>query len=132
MMDNAGSHALSSALMRLMRPLVRLLLRRGVSFKAFSDLVRWLYVDVAVEEFGINRRKQSVSRVSVVTGLNRKEVSRLVNLAERRDQASSDKYNLSRVILAGGGPISVTTRGGQPRHQGGAAFQKLSADTAGT
>ena len=98
-MDNAGSHALSAALIRLMRPLVRLLLRRGVSFKAFSDLVRWLFVDVAMEEFGISGRKQSVSRVSVVTGLTRKEVSRLVNPREPRDKASSDKYNrLSRVI----------------------------------
>jgi hypothetical protein len=98
-MATTGSHALSAALVRMLRPLVRLLLRRGISFKAFSDLLRWLFVDVAMEEFGISGRKQSISRVSVVTGLTRKEVSRLVNHAERRDKASSDKYNrLSRVI----------------------------------
>ncbi len=99
MMDKTGSHALSAALMRLLRPLVRLLLRRGVSFKEFSDLARLLFVDVAMEEFGISGRKHSVSRVSVVTGLTRKEVGRLVNHPERQDKASSDKYNrLSRVI----------------------------------
>ena len=99
MMDKTGSHALSAALMRLLRPLVRLLLRRGVSFKEFSDLIRLLFVDVAMEEFGISGRKHSVSRVSVVTGLTRKEVGRLVNHPERQDKASSDKYNrLSRVI----------------------------------
>ena len=82
-MDKTGSQALSAALVRMLRPLVRLLLRRGVSFKAFSDLLRWLYVDVAIEEFGLSGRKQSVSRVSVVTGLTRKEVSRLINLPGR-------------------------------------------------
>lgn len=98
-MDKTGSQALSAALVRMLSPLVRLLLRRGVSFKAFSDLLRWLYVDVAMEEFGISGRKQSVSRVSVITGLTRKEVSRLINLPGQQDQASSDKYNrLSRVI----------------------------------
>jgi len=83
----------------MLRPLVRLLLRRGVSFKAFSDLLRWLNVDVTMEEFGLSGRKQSVSRVSVVTGLTRKEVSRLINLPGQQDHASSDKYNrLSRVV----------------------------------
>lgn len=98
-MEKNGSQALFASLARMLRPLVRLLLRRGVSFKAFSDLLRWLFVDVAMEEFGISGRKQSISRVSVVTGLTRKEVSRLINLPVQRDQVSSDKYNrLSRVI----------------------------------
>jgi hypothetical protein len=87
--------------MQLMRPLVRLLLRRGVSFKAFSDLVRWLYVDVAKEEFGISGRKQSVSRVSVVTGLTRKEVSHLVNPAERRDGPDNTPCRGDRRLAAG-------------------------------
>jgi hypothetical protein len=98
-MEKNGSQALFASLARMLRPLVRLLLRRGVSFKAFSDLLRWLFVDVAMEEFGISGRKQSISRVSVVTGLTRKEVSRLINLPVQTDQVSSDKYNrLSRVI----------------------------------
>jgi hypothetical protein len=83
----------------MLRPLVRLLLRRGVSFKDFAHLLKWIFVDVAAEEFGIAGRKQSVSRVSIVTGLTRKEVSHLLNITEQRDRESSDKYNrLSRVI----------------------------------
>jgi hypothetical protein len=87
--------------MQLLRPLVRLLLRRGVSFKAISELLKWLFVDVAMEEFGISGRKQSVSRVSVVTGLTRKEVSRLLNLPGQRDKASSGKYNRLARVIAG-------------------------------
>src|SRR5512143_55146 len=98
-MRGTGSSALSAALVRMLRPLVRLLLRRGVSFKAFSDLLKWIFVDIAAEEFGIAGRKQSVSRVSIVTGLTRKEVSRLLNITTQRDRESSDRYNrLSRVI----------------------------------
>jgi hypothetical protein len=100
-MEKTGSQALSAALLRMLRPLVRLLLRRGVTFKAFSDLLRWLFVDVAMEEFGLSGRRQSISRVSVVTGLTRKEVSRLINLPAQRDQVSSDKYNRLARVIAG-------------------------------
>ncbi|MEA3232214.1 MAG: DUF6502 family protein, partial [Thermodesulfobacteriota bacterium] len=58
---------LSAAVIRLLRPLVRILLRNGVSYRTFSDLAKWVYVDVASKEFGIKGRKQSTSRISVVT-----------------------------------------------------------------
>lgn len=98
-MNAAGSTALSAALVRMLRPLVRLLLRRGVSFKSFSDLAKWVFVNVAAEEFGLIGRKQSISRVSVLTGLNRKEVARLFRFPEPIDRESAEKYNrVSRVI----------------------------------
>lgn len=62
---------------RILKPLVRIMLRNGIASDAFTDLVRKVYVDIADEEFGIPGRKQTVSRISVVTGLNRKEVARL-------------------------------------------------------
>ena len=74
--------ALSAAALRLLRPLVRILLRGGISYKTFADLVKWVYVDVAMKEFGIAGRKQSISRVSVITGLSRKEVLRVRRLSE--------------------------------------------------
>jgi hypothetical protein len=121
-MRGTGSSAFSAALVRMLRPLVRLLLHRGVSFKDFAHLLRWVFVDVAAEEFGIAGRKQSVSRVSIVTGLTRKEVGHLLNIAEQRDRESSDKYNrLSRVIAgwrrdpefrdSRGGAVSLDIKG---------------------
>jgi hypothetical protein len=70
---------LFKALFKLMRPLVKLLLRYGVSHSEFVEVLKRIYVNVAESEpeFRLEDRKQSVSRVSVITGLNRKEVSRI-------------------------------------------------------
>ncbi len=100
-MPNAGSHALTAALVRMLRPLVRILLQRGVSFKALSDLLKWLYADVAAEEFDIAGRRQSISRVSVITGLTRKEVARLLDQNKPRDRDSTEKYNRAARVIAG-------------------------------
>jgi hypothetical protein len=62
---------------RILRPLVRIMLRNGIPSDALTELVRKTYVDVADEEFTIEGKRQTLSRISVITGLNRKEVSRL-------------------------------------------------------
>jgi len=91
---------LSAAVLRLLRPLVRLLLRNGVSYGTFSDLAKWVYVDVARKEFAISGRKQSTSRVSVITGLSRKEVMRVQKLSQPDDQAKTEKYNRAARVIA--------------------------------
>jgi hypothetical protein len=81
--------------------LVRILLRNGVSFHTFSDLAKWVYVDVARKEFGLRGRKQSVSRVSIITGLSRKEVTRVQLISAPEDRTSRERYNrAARVITA--------------------------------
>jgi len=88
-----------SAVVRVLRPLVRILLRNGISCGTFCELVRWVYVDVAFREFPLPRRKQSISRVAVITGLTRKEVRRLREIPEPDDLGVAARYNrLVRVI----------------------------------
>lgn len=60
-----------------MRPLVRLLLRYGITAPAFQELARKEFTDVAFDDFPVSGRSQSASRVAVITGLSRKEVARL-------------------------------------------------------
>lgn len=92
--------ALSSAVLRLLRPLVRILLRNGMSYGTFADLARWVYVDVAMQEFTIEGRKQSTSRVSVLTGLSRKEVKRMQGIRRPDDSHQDEKYNRAARIIA--------------------------------
>lgn len=60
-----------------MRPVVRFLLGRGVSWSEFRDLSKEIYVDVARQENGIDGRPMNNSRVAMLTGLSRREVSRV-------------------------------------------------------
>ena len=62
---------------RLLRPLVRLLIRSGVTFPVFADLLRGLYVDVALRDLLTDPGARTDSRVSLLTGVHRKEIRRL-------------------------------------------------------
>lgn len=68
-----------AALRRLLRPLVRLLLTHNISFHAFSELVKSTYVKVSEEEFRLAYKPQTDSRISLLTGIQRREVNRLRN-----------------------------------------------------
>ena len=100
-MSQKLNNALLSAVLRLLSPLVRILLRNGIPYGIFADLARRVYVKVAMEEFGIPERKQSVSRASVITGLSRKEVSRIYNLPEIEDVDAVDRYNRAARVISG-------------------------------
>jgi hypothetical protein len=114
-MSNAALHALTAAVSRILRPLIRILLRHGVSYNTFADIAKSLYVDVAMEEFGIEGRKPSVSRTSIITGLTRKEVMRVRQNPKPEDSATTEQYNrAARVISAWLRDSQFVTPDGQP------------------
>jgi len=90
--------ATTSLMKKVLRPLVRLLLRNGVAYADFSDVARRVFVEVASEDFGLPGRKQSVSRVSVLTGVNRKEVKRLLEEPEQPEDITKDNNRAARVV----------------------------------
>ncbi len=69
--------AVMAALARLLRPLVRLLLAHGVTYPALSRYLKHVYVDVAERHFALDERAMSDSRVSLLTGVHRKDVRAL-------------------------------------------------------
>ena len=100
-MADTKNRVLYAAMARILRPLIHILIRNGISYGTFADLAKWLFVDVANREFAIEGRKQTISRVSVITGLNRKEVKRVSELPTPDDQASSERYNRAARVIAG-------------------------------
>ena len=68
-----------SAIRYLLSPLVRLLLSNGISFQVFSELVKSAYVKVAEKEFRLDSKPQTDSRISLLTGIQRREINRLRN-----------------------------------------------------
>lgn len=93
--------AILAAYKRLLRPLVRILIRNGVSFGEFSEIAKDVYVEVASDDFQLPDKNMTQGRIAILTGLTRKEVNRLITerANKRRDYAS----NLNRVarILSG-------------------------------
>lgn len=89
------------AIVRILRPLVRILLRYGVSAGAFEELVRRVYVEVAEKDFQVEGKKQTASRVSVITGLNRKEVARIQKLPPVEQTDVDERYNRAVRVITG-------------------------------
>ncbi len=71
-----------AAIRRLLRPIVRQLLAYGVTYPMLDELLRSLYVEIAERDFALAYKRQTDSRVSLLTGLHRKEIARLRRLPE--------------------------------------------------
>ena len=87
---------LLAAYRKLLQPLVRLLIRSGISFGETAEVMKAVFVEVAGRDFDLPDRKTSVSRVAILTGLTRKEVARQQEML--RDGILNVDSNLNRVI----------------------------------
>ena len=92
---------LLAAFAQLLRPLIRILIRNGVSFADFAEVAKTVYVASAAEDFALPGRKASGARIAILTGLTRKEVKRISDLA--KGAPSEQPSNVSRAgrVLAG-------------------------------
>lgn len=82
-----------------MVPFVRLLLRYGVSYKDFSDIVKRVYVEVAEKEFLIEGRQQTVARIAVLTGLTRRGVKEV--MVETTEEKKNFSMNRAGKVASG-------------------------------
>lgn len=102
------SPAFVLALRRALRPLVRLMLARGVTLPYLTELLKALLVEVADKEFRIGTKAPTDSRVSLVTGVHRKDVSRL------RQAMNSSAESVPQVVSLGAQLVAVWL--GSPRY----------------
>ena len=65
-----GSIAALLALRRVLRPMVKLMLARGITFPYLSELLKSLFVEVADREFRVDITEPTDSRVSLISGVH--------------------------------------------------------------
>lgn len=70
--------AFMSAIKRVLRPLIRLLLAKHVTYSYLITILKSLFVEVAVADFSSDG-KQTDSRLSLLTGIHRKDIRRLLD-----------------------------------------------------
>ena len=75
-MTDAVRLGLLLAYRKLLRPLVRILIRNGVSFSELAEILKNVFVEVAERDFNLPERRTSQSRIAILTGLTRKEVAK--------------------------------------------------------
>jgi hypothetical protein len=86
----------------LLLPVVRFLLRHGVTWSEFSDLSKDAYVLVARSDYGIQGRPTNNARTAILTGLSRREVARVRDrLVQGGVTAEENQGNRISQILTG-------------------------------
>ncbi len=88
-------------LIQIFRPLVRMLLRLNVPFHVVSDILKWTYVDVANQYFGINGKAPTKSRIAVISGLSRIQVDQQLKLNLFSEDNSHRKWHRAGRVLTG-------------------------------
>ncbi len=101
----------------LLRPVVRFLLRHGVTFREFAELAKDAYVAVARADHGIQGRPTNNARVAMMTGLSRREVARIRDrLLEGAGPAGGSQGNrISQLLSAWHADREFCDEKGQPR-----------------
>ena len=107
---------LLKAARRLMRPLVRLMMRSGLTFPILADMLRSLFVEVAANDILTDPKARTDSRISLLTGVHRKEIRRLRELPADLASGAPDVVTLgSQVVARWVGTSSYTDEAGSPR-----------------
>ncbi|MEO1776349.1 MAG: DUF6502 family protein [Pseudomonadota bacterium] len=127
---NEGSTALlTAALSRVLRPLVRLMIQRGLGYPAAATLLRRLFVEVAEEAFALPGRRITDSRLSLLTGVQRREVKALRDGADSA-QTPAVHGPLPRLLARWRSDPAWQEGAGGPRRLDRAAFEALVAEVS--
>ncbi len=133
-----GSPRLVGALRRVLRPIVKLMLSQGLPIQRATALLREVYFDVASAELQAGGERASDSRLSLMTGIHRKELKRLREAARGDDamphsvslgvQLVSQWISAARFLDANSEPRALprAQRGAKPG-EGVATFDELVA-----
>lgn len=92
-------------------PIIRFCFRRAIKFQEFSEVARHLYVRCAEESLSKAGYDSNVSRVAIATGLQRREVTRIL---KQPDTIEPEPAMLHKVIGQWSGSAQFLERG-KPR-----------------
>ena len=88
---------LLQTLTTIFKPLVRLLIHQNITYVGLQNLLKNIYVKVADESFNLKGKRQTDSRISLLTGVHRADVKRI--RSEKSIPASEKEIKASEPIF---------------------------------
>ena len=85
----------------LLVPLVRILLRNGITFNEISEVIKGAYARVAATDFAVPGRPMSYSRISITTGMPRRDIERVLGAEDRLRRALESNASRIANVLQG-------------------------------
>jgi len=74
----APRESVVAAIRRVLRPLVRVLVAHGITYPFLADMLKSIFVETAANEFTLDDKRPTDSRLTVLTGVHRKDIRRLL------------------------------------------------------
>ncbi|MEC8080297.1 MAG: DUF6502 family protein [Pseudomonadota bacterium] len=94
---NEPNNAFLRALKAVLSPLVRLVVRFGVTYPEFLELLKRVYVEEVRRELKQKNEKVTLSRISVISGVHRKDVRRFM---DEPDPVAPEKVSLTSRLVS--------------------------------
>ena len=113
---DAPSSVLLASIARILRPLARLMIANGIPLPAAVEMLKDAYVKAAAADFRIGDAPPTDSRVSLLTGVHRKDVKRLREEGRRTGSGANAALNvLSEVVTRWASDRRYVGKDGKPR-----------------
>lgn len=106
---------MNDALRKVLTPLVRVMIRYGFSYGTFSEIARSVFVEQVYKQLQRENQKATASAVSALTGLSRKEVSRLSKGGDAELVETEQKRNRAAQVMSGWSNDPDFSNQGQPK-----------------
>jgi Family of unknown function (DUF6502) len=107
--------SLLKAARRLLRPLIRLMMQNGLTFPVLADTLRGLFVEVAINDILTDPKARTDSRISLLTGVHRKEIKRLREMPPELCDTPDVVTLASQIVGRWVGTAPFINRDGHPR-----------------
>jgi hypothetical protein len=122
---NNLNHLLGKVINTLLRPLVRLLIEYGVTYPQMCLHLKSLFVEVVNQDIPLDGKPQTLSRISLLSGVHRKDVKRIMENEFNTSSVNSEASLSARVLGCWLGDPLYLDAHGKP-----AALQRLNDSSA--
>jgi len=98
---DSAQTAVEQMVERALRPLAKLMLEHRMPVQTLEAVAHRVFVDVAEHDFTLPGRKQSTSRIALLTGLTRKAVKALRDDPVVASEGSTKRWNRASAVIGG-------------------------------
>jgi len=96
----APPKSLTKALRHILLPLVRVMLSKDVTYPFIAEMLKGVFVEAAERHFRIGDKPQTDSRITLLTGVHRKDVRRLRQIARGPSDNTPSTVSLGSQLAA--------------------------------
>lgn len=91
---------IANALKRVLRPLIKLMLANNLTYTLIIDVIKTLFVEVAEQTFSNESKRLTDARISLMTGVHRKDVKRLREMQPAVEDVMPANISLGSQLVA--------------------------------